>query len=176
MPIINNYIRETGVTTTRRAASLAAAGSSCWGCDHCLHHRSHTALVPICDMEEFVGSRALSALGYPAACPPGTAQCQLPHASSRGGSGKSGHSRDGLQLCHLQKSLRESDPQGQWQASKALGVLEALIPPGLRRTRRTLLADGASSVACGVSPAPIYICRPRCLCSWDIVLLEYSYL
>lgn len=149
----------------RGVASLAAAGFSCQGRDPSLHHRSHNGLVPVCNVEESVGSRVLWALGYLGTCPPGADQCQLPHTLSRGGSGKSGHSRDGLQLCHLQKSLRESDTQGRWQVSKALGVPEALVPPGLQRTRRTLLADGVSGVACGVSPAPIYSCKPWCLCS-----------
>lgn len=97
--------------------------------------------------------------------------------SSQGGSRKSGHSRDGLQLCHLQKSLRESDMPGQWQVSKALGVLETLVPPGLWRTRRTLPADDVSSPVRRVSPAPDYSCQPvLVLCSPDIVLLEYLYL
>lgn len=50
---------------------------------------------------------------------------------SQGGSGKSGHGRDGLQLCHLQKSLREPDMPGPWKVSKALGLSQTLVPLGL---------------------------------------------
>lgn len=97
-----------------------------------LCHRCYTGLVLIWDIRECTGRGAgLYWRWVSSACPlpweAGTDHCQLSH-SSRGGAGKSGHSREGLQFCRLQKSLWEFDLLGQWQVSKPLGILESFVP------------------------------------------------
>lgn len=129
------------------------------------------------------GEQGCLGCGCPGVCLPpweaGADHCHLPPARRKVDQGKSGYGRDGLQLCHLQKSLRESDMLGQWQESKPLGVSETLIPFGLWRTRRTLLADGVSSPVCRVSLAPSYSCKtvlifvlPRCCIPGIFVFIE----
>lgn len=108
------------------------------------------------------GSRAVPGL-CPGACPlPWEAdahQCLLSH-SSQGGAGKSGHSREGLQFCHLQKGLYGFDVLGQWQVSKALGILESLILLSYGKQgicHLSLLTDDVSSQ---VLPASHCSCKP----------------